>query len=89
MTIYEEIQKERQEQDKIWGEQNHNDLKWLAILMEEIGEVSEDINELYPTIGKCYDLRIKEDLRAELIQVAAVCIAWLESIERNYKIKTS
>lgn len=86
MTIYEEIQKERQNQDERWGEQNHSHLKWNAILSEETGECSEIVNELYPAIGECFDFnRFQEDLRQELIKTAAVCVAWLESIERNKK----
>ena len=87
MTIYEAIKRERQNQDEKWGEQNHNGLKWLAILMEEIGECSELINELYLAIGESIDVEDnKEFLRHELIQVAAVCVAWLESIKRNSEV---
>lgn len=42
----------------------------LAILVEEVGEVAKALNE---------GVTIKE-LRAELVQVAAVAVAWVESL---------
>lgn len=61
---------ERLAQDKKWGEQNHPNLYWLGILMEEIGELSKDIVE-----GR--------DCRSELVQATAVALAWIECIDRN------
>ena len=71
MEVLEEVMEERKRQDELWGEQNHEDRIWLAILVEEVGEVANDINE-----------RSKE-LREELIQVAAVAVSWVESIDRR------
>jgi NTP pyrophosphatase (non-canonical NTP hydrolase) len=42
----------------------------LAVLMEEVGEVARALIEKEPV----------DDLRAELIQVAAVAHAWAESL---------
>ena len=42
----------------------------LAILMEEVGEVARAIN----------DRQSRDELRAELVQVAAVAVAWLEAM---------
>ncbi len=67
---YIDIEDERQRQDEKWGVQNHNDLKWLAILMEEVGEVAKDM------------LKYGGD-RRELVQVAAVAVAWMEAIDRR------
>ena len=39
--IFEAIRQERTNQDLKWGEQNHPPLKWLAILIEEVGEVGD------------------------------------------------
>lgn len=64
------IRKERQKQDEKWGEQNHGDLYWLGILVEEVGELSKEIIE-----GR--------DCREELVQTAAVAVAWLECIQRR------
>lgn len=63
---------ERVRQEKKWGPQNHDPLKWNAILGEEFGEVSKAILE--------GDVK---NYREELIQVAAVAIAALESLDRN------
>ena len=70
--ILEEIKSERQKQDSKWGEQNHATLKWNAILGEEVGEVAKSILE--------GDLK---NYREELIQVAAVAVAAIESLDRN------
>jgi NTP pyrophosphatase (non-canonical NTP hydrolase) len=67
----QDIMEERKRQDDKWGEQNHPDLYWLGILMEEAGELAKDIIE-----GK--------NPKKELVQVAAVALAWLEAIDRRY-----
>lgn len=64
---------ERSRQDKKWGQQNHPGLRWLAILMEEVGEVAQELLE-----NPC-QLEAEE----ELVQVAAVAVAWLEDMERK------
>lgn len=72
MNVLEEIKVERLKQDAKWGEQNHELLKWNAILGEEFGEVSKAILE-----GD------SENYRNELIQVAAVAVAAIESFDRS------
>lgn len=47
----------------------------LAVLTEEIGEVA-----------KAYLEENRSELKKELVQVAAVCCAWLECITYNEKI---
>lgn len=92
-----EIADERARQDRKWGEQNHPDgtggpdaeivagmLKalcqdaglpdgagdtWLKILAEEVGEAFDETE--WPK------------LRAELVQVAAVVVAWIEAGDRR------
>ncbi len=56
---------ERDRQDQKWGLQDHSLPKWMVILMEEVGELSEAILE-------------KKNWRAEVVQVAAVALAMLE-----------
>ena len=68
------ILEERQRQDLKWGEQNHNIYKWLAILGEEIGEVNK------AALEDNYD-----EVIDELVQIGAVAIAMIESLERNHK----
>ncbi|MER7213145.1 hypothetical protein ABT340_39290 [Streptosporangium sp. NPDC000239] len=93
--IEEELRAERARQDARWGEQNHPDgtglpiyqhsahrhrehaeraaaagvLAWRDILQEEVYEA---LAEGDPAT-----------LRAELIQVAAVAVAWIEAIDRR------
>ena len=68
------ILSERNKQDVKWGEQNHDIYKWLAILGEEIGEVNK------AALEDQYD-----EVIDELIQIAAVSIAMIESLDRNRK----
>ncbi|MDI7190880.1 MazG-like family protein [Leptospira santarosai] len=72
--------KERERQDQKWGEQNHSPIEWCAILGEEVGEVNRTVLETH------FEYDGKDDYteyRTELIQVAAVAIAMIESYDRN------
>ena len=70
--ILDLISKERDNQDQKWGEQNHDIYKWLAILGEEVGEVNK------AALESQYD-----EIINELIQIGAVSVAMIESLERN------
>ncbi len=63
---------ERNKQDIKWGEQNHDIYKWLAILGEEVGEVNK------AALEDQYD-----EVVDELVQIAAVAVAMIESLDRN------
>ena len=65
---------ERARQDEKWGEQNHDIYKWLAILGEEVGEANKAALE-----------NDYSELMQELIQIGAVTVAMIESLERNRK----
>lgn len=65
------VNQERLRQDEKWEEQNHYPLYWLAILMEEVGELSKEIIE------------DRSNLECELIQVAAVTKAMWESLKKQ------
>ena len=54
------------------GIQNHKRYVWSSILGEEVGEVNKAIND--------GDL---DNYREELVQVAAVAVAMIESYDRN------
>lgn len=95
VSVLGEVAVERARQDEKWGEQNHPDgtgrggsrdradltrevcqraaregtCTWKLILDEEVAEA---MAELEP-----------QRLRAELIQVAAVAVAWAEAIDRR------
>ena len=76
--IYDLIKEERQFQNEKWGEQNHDDYRWLAILTEEVGELAQAI--LHDEFGG----RAAGTAVAELVQVAAVAVQWLECMDRRY-----
>lgn len=82
LSLLVDLARERRRQDEKWGEQNHRDEIWLAILSEEIGEVSQAL--LHNKFGGTH----AGTLREELIQVTAVAIQWLDCIERNGEIIT-
>jgi hypothetical protein len=93
--VYGAIARERTAQDAKWGEQNHpsgtgipgsrvladearrwtdmqaaeKTLKWVDILEEEVAEAAAESDPA--------------KLRAELVQVAAVAVAWIEAIDRR------
>lgn len=71
--ILEEIIDERIRQESKWGQQNHPSFKYLAILGEEVGEVNKAALE-----------RDWDNYREELIQVAAVAMAMVESYDRGF-----
>ena len=73
------VDKEQESQFAKWGEQNHIQALWLLILAEEFGEVSKEVNELH------FRKASIPNLKAELIQVAAVAASMYESLERNGK----
>lgn len=77
-NIFNEIKQERQRQDAKWGEQNHTPFEWCAILGEEVGEVNKAALEAH-----FRDTNQLANYREELIQVAAVAVAMIESLERN------
>jgi NTP pyrophosphatase (non-canonical NTP hydrolase) len=66
------IANELHRQDVKWGEQNHSDLKWLAILSEEIGEVAKAILE-----------KDTDNIDVEIIQSAAVLCQWYLARQRR------
>lgn len=70
---------ERQAQDAKWGQQDHSPVEWISVLTEEVGEAAEHANlcNWHPTTA------MFANLRDELVQVAAVAIAAIESLDRN------
>ena len=92
--VLKEVSKERARQDQKWGEQNHPDgtrddrrmlgdvslptwgtiykegrATYLEIMLEEVAEAFSESNPV--------------SLRAELIQIAAVAVQWVEAIDRR------
>ena len=72
-AVLEHILAERERQDRKWGDQIENsDPLWTVIALEEFGEVGREIYE--KELDKAY---------VEIIQLAAVCMAWAEALRRR------
>lgn len=71
-----QIRDERDKQNRKWGEQNHDGGLWLKILMEEVGELSQAM--LHDEFGG----PAAGTVDAELVQVAAVAVQWMECRRR-------
>lgn len=82
-AIFLDIAHERQQAEDRWGQQNHKPIEWGAILTEEVGEASREALEHHFTDFYPPDPERLGRLRKELIQVAAVAVAMIESLERN------
>ncbi|EGQ8014064.1 hypothetical protein HFM15_002349 [Vibrio cholerae] len=80
--VIEQVIAEMVFQDLKWGESRTlNNHVWDSILSEEVGEVSEGRFSM-----ECSKFTLEqqtEKLRAELIQVAAVSIQWIEALDRE------
>jgi hypothetical protein len=79
---FDTVRDERERQDEKWGEQNHDDMTWSAILGEEFGEACQAALEGNPAWGRDDDESLRK-LRHELVQVAAVAMAWVEALDRR------
>ena len=79
--IIEDISKERNRQNERScrldrHDADKSDFEWSAILSEETGEVAHEAL-CGGSIKRAYKLR------QELVQVAAVAVAWIECIDQN------
>jgi len=74
LDILHAIAKERTRQDNKWGIQRLEDSQMMLVLVEEVGEVAKASLE-------GYQLRLRE----ELIQVAAVAVKWVETLDWRMK----
>jgi NTP pyrophosphatase (non-canonical NTP hydrolase) len=77
--IWVDVKAERARQDAKFGVQSHDNATWKLILDEETGEVAtECLQEIFGDIANGHG-----NLREELIQVAAVAVAWVEHLDRS------
>jgi NTP pyrophosphatase (non-canonical NTP hydrolase) len=75
-TVNMNVFEERLRQNNLWGHQRHSLGAWLAILVEEVGEVAQAMQE-----GMVSQKETDSDnLYKELIQVAAVASAIAEQV---------
>jgi len=73
------ITDERYRQNELYGIQRHEMTKWLAILVEEVGEVAQAMQN-----GMASEKETDaHDLFKELIQVAAVAAAMAEQVKEE------
>jgi hypothetical protein len=74
--VYRLIEQERQRQTELFPDAETNgDFVWAAVLGEEFGEVCR------AALMRSFSGGPVEDLRSELVQVAAVAVAWLEFLD--------
>ncbi len=78
--VFRAIIEERRRQFAKWGNQSHDDLKWLAILSEEMGEAAKAALEFQSGELSTDDYR---EFREELVHVAAVAVAALEDVNQR------
>jgi len=77
-TVLSQILDRRKLQNEKWGYPQYHTIEgWLAILVEEVGEVAEAILEKNPS-----------DIRDELIDVAAVAVAAIEHMDLDMLLRT-
>lgn len=75
MWIFERIATEREYQD---GTHEFPEEIRLSVLVEEVGEIAKELQEIEQGKNKL-------NLMYELIQTAAVCIRWVEMLEKEGK----
>jgi len=78
-AIEKAVDQERARQLELWGEQRHSNPSWLAILVEEVGEVAEHCCPFSPPNPRA--------LATELVQIMAVCHTWLVTLGVREKEK--
>jgi hypothetical protein len=83
-----DILSERKRQNDKWGIQDHNVIEWIAILTEEVGEASKEAVDFHfgtPLDNGFSNIQKQKlrDYRKEMIQVAAVAMQAVESLDRQ------
>lgn len=94
MRPLDEVRVERARQDDKWGQQNHPngtgrgaDVGWAEVARRECDDAAkggyiEWRHILSEEVAEAFAEADPARLREELIQVAAVCVAWCEAIDR-------
>jgi len=73
-----QIWQERERQDVLWKEQNHSPFKWGMVLGDTYGSICRAVIR---TPGV--------DLRDELVKLAAITVAAIESIDKAQSVGDS
>lgn len=79
-SVLQRVANERARQTRLFGEQKHTLYEWLAILMEEVGEVANAA--LYWQENGEYSHEW-DAIEQEMVQVAAVAVAAIEDFGRG------
>jgi hypothetical protein len=94
-TIIDDVLDERAKQEEKWGVQSHpdgtgdsgsNNIAWLKRHITESKAKSGDLtwrHILDEEVAEAFAEDVLDGLREELIQVAAVALAWVEDIDRR------
>lgn len=87
MAVLYGVHRERERQHEKWGTQRHSWPEWMTILGEEYGEACEAAVHLrWPPADTTLGLReMRDQLRTELAQLAAVAVAIIEHIDEIQK----
>ena len=83
MSVFDEITKERERQNKKWGEQNHTPEKYFVIIGEKYGEAAKEVCEATFALNEQHRIASLQRARKELVETAACCVAMIESLDRN------
>ena len=80
---FELIQNEMNRRATLFDNSRNTDVVWATILGEEYGEVCKSVLEKSVIDGRFdYDSQKgSQDLKEELIQVAAVCVSWIMQLK--------
>lgn len=79
--VFNDVVAERWRQDGKWGVQSHAMPVWMAILMEEVGEAAQEAVKATFAESPARRAEHTEELRVELVQVAAVAVAIIEQLD--------
>lgn len=87
MSVYDEIQAERQAQDEQWGGQDHDDSHviwdWSSFLRRFAQKAHDEGDQEWEGDNRRWKPSSFSARRRRLIQVAALAVAEIESIDRN------
>lgn len=94
--VLQEVLAERVRQDEKWGEQNHPDGTGISPEQQKLADQARAVCQqvfaegrgdwahvLFEEVREALAESSPASLRAELVQVAAVAVAWIEAIDRR------
>ena len=85
--IFEDVSDEGQRAREKFGEQGHlTDLEWQSILLEEVGEAAMLVTK--GSVRPATDSIDPKQLRAELVQIAAVTMRWIRTLDERRGVPT-